>query len=86
MAVNLTLYVMGGSHRSARAVRNLRRLIDEAGAEVEVEVVDVIERPERGEQDRVVATPTLVRRGPGPQRRLIGDLSQPDAVVSLLQA
>ncbi len=84
MPLNLTLYVMGGSHRSARAVRNLRRLIEQHDIEVVLEVVDLIEDPVRGDVDRILATPTLVRRGPGPEQRVIGDLSLPEAVSRLL--
>lgn len=85
MPLRLTLYVMGGSHRSARAVRNLRRMIDQQQLEVDLEIVDVIEQPDRGDSDRILATPTLVRRGPGPEQRVIGDLSLPEAVERLLQ-
>jgi circadian clock protein KaiB len=38
-------------------------------------VVDVVERPELAEQERIIATPTVVRRAPPPTRRVIGDLS-----------
>lgn len=84
MEVQLTLYVMGGSHRSARALRNLRALLDERAPDAELEVVDVIEHPDRGEAAGIVATPTLVRRAPAPRRRVIGDLSVPEAVARLL--
>lgn len=84
--MHLTLYVMGGSHRSARAVRNLRRLIGQLGLEVELEVVDLIVNPERGEADRVLATPTLIRRAPGPELRIIGDLSVADVVTRIFDA
>ncbi len=80
MAVKLTLYVMGGSHRSTRALRNLQRAIIQRGIEVDLEVVDLAETPERGDQDRILATPTLVRREPGPEQRVVGDLSVPIAI------
>jgi circadian clock protein KaiB len=71
----LTLYVAGQSVRSARAVANLRTLCDELGASCELTIVDVLERPQAAEDDRILATPTVIRRRPLPLRRVIGDLS-----------
>lgn len=85
MSVKLTLYVIGGSHRSVRALRNLTRAIADRQVAVELEVVDLVEDPERGDADRILATPTLVRREPGPERRVVGDLSVPVAVDRILQ-
>ncbi|MGI8707073.1 MAG: circadian clock KaiB family protein [Actinomycetota bacterium] len=41
----------------------------------ELEVIDVLERPDLEEEDRICATPTAIRLVPLPQRRVIGDLS-----------
>ena len=79
----LRLYVVGRTPRSARAIANLQRLCDErVPGRVEVEIIDVAEQPQRAEQDRIIATPTLVREQPPPQRRVIGDLSDPDRVLA----
>ena len=48
------------------------------------EVVDVRERPELAEEDRILATPTLVRRTPAPVRKVIGDLGEIDRVLARL--
>ena len=77
----LTLYVTGQSARSQRAVSNLRSLCDGLGEQCELTVVDVLERPQLAEDERILATPTLIRRWPLPFRRLIGDLSDRDKVV-----
>lgn len=82
--MRLTLYVMGGSHRSAGAMRNLRRAIEARGLQVDLEVVDLMEDPARGDEDRILATPTLVRHEPGPQLRVVGDLSVASAVDRVL--
>ena len=41
----------------------------------ELEVIDVEERPDLAEEERIVVVPTVVRDAPFPQRRVIGDLS-----------
>lgn len=78
----LRLYVTGVSPRSERAVRNLRAIIaEELDDQYELEVIDVLERPQLAEDERILATPTLIKRLPPPIRRIIGDLSDRDSVV-----
>lgn len=70
------IFVTGESLRSQRAVDNLRGLCAAAvGEAVDIEVVDVLISPERAEQERVIATPTVLRLSPAPARRVIGDLA-----------
>lgn len=76
----LRLYVTGSTLLSARAMENVEWMIrEELGSAYHCEVVDVLERPELAEEDRVFATPALVRRSPAPVRKLIGDLSDRDS-------
>ena len=80
---SLRLYVTGSTPRSERAIANLRRLCtDVLRNGCEVEVIDVLEQPQLAEEDRVLATPTVIRRVPGPERRVVGDLSDADRVLS----
>lgn len=58
---------------------------EELGRSYHCEVVDVLERPDLAEEDRVFATPALVRRSPEPVRKLIGDLSDRELVLSSLR-
>jgi circadian clock protein KaiB len=82
----LTLFVAGQSPRSRNAFANLAALCDSRLAgRYEIEVVDLIENPEMAEPDDIFALPTLVRRHPGPPRKLIGDLSNPERVLAALE-
>jgi len=70
------VYVTGTALRSAVAVGNLRAICEaRVPGAYEIEVVDVRKQPELAEQDRVLATPTVLRLAPGPPRWVIGDLS-----------
>ncbi len=76
------LFVTGQTPRSQRAVANLRRLCEEElGQEYEMVVIDVLERPQMAEDEKILATPTLVKELPLPPRRVIGDLSDPAKVL-----
>ncbi|MEX2261036.1 MAG: circadian clock KaiB family protein [Bryobacteraceae bacterium] len=79
------LYIAGRTHRSERAAWNLRRLCEkELAGRYELVVVDVLERPEEAEEQRILATPTLIKELPPPMRRIIGDLSDAERVLAAL--
>ena len=72
----LRLFVAGSTARSVQAISNLRRFCDEVLEDrCDLEIIDVLEHPVMAEQDRIIATPTLLRLAPLPPRRIIGDLS-----------
>lgn len=81
---SFTLYVTGTSQPSERALANLRDLCEDRlePSDYDVEVVDVLEHPERAESDGILLTPTLIKTEPPPSRRLIGDLSDRSLVVA----
>ena len=51
------------------------------GDDAALDVIDLRERPEIAEEERILATPLLVRVSPEPVRRLVGDLSDAERVV-----
>ena len=78
----LTLYVTGSSPRARTAIDNLNRICaQELDGRYELEIVDVLENPQRAEDERILATPTLIKQLPPPLRRVIGDLSDKEKVL-----
>jgi circadian clock protein KaiB len=78
----LTLYVTGQTPRSQRAIANLRELCEqELQGRYELTVIDVLEHPQLAEDQKILATPTVVRELPPPMRRIIGDLSDSERVL-----
>lgn len=73
----LQLYVAGRTPRAERAIAVLRHLCERelAGHPVELTITDVLADPEQAEARKILATPTLIKEQPLPQRRVIGDLS-----------
>ena len=75
------LYVTGSAPSSRRAIHNLRALCEsELQGRYEIEVIDVLEHPALAGTEKILATPTLVRKLPEPIRKLIGDLSDREKV------
>lgn len=78
----LKLYLTGRTPRSQQAIDNLRAVLEEHFAEqYELEVIDVLEQPQLAEDDKILATPTVIRELPAPVRRVVGDLSDRDQVL-----
>jgi circadian clock protein KaiB len=72
----LRLYVTGMTPRSTRAISAVRSLCEELlPGRYELEIIDVYQQPGLIRDEQIVATPTLVKMQPEPQRHLIGDMS-----------
>ena len=72
----LKLYVTGQTPRSERAIANIRRICEtELNHRYELVIIDILERPRLAEEEKIIATPTLIKELPPPLRRIIGDLS-----------
>ncbi|TWX73510.1 circadian clock KaiB family protein [Colwellia sp. C1TZA3] len=78
----LTLYVTGKTARSAAAINNITQICEqELQGDYDITVVDVIEHPEIAEEQKIMATPTLVKTKPEPSRRVIGDINATKPVL-----
>lgn len=78
----LKLYITGRTLKSERAILNLQNLCDtELKGDYSLRVIDVLESPQLAEDEKIIATPTLIKVLPPPLRRVIGDLSNTDKVL-----
>jgi circadian clock protein KaiB len=78
----IKLYVTGRTPRARQAIRNLELICQkELGGRYELVVIDVLERPQLAEDEKILATPTVVKELPIPMRRIIGDLSDTERVL-----
>ena len=82
---NLCLYVTNRTPMSVNAVMNLKKICEEhLAGHYRIEVVDLLKHPERAISDQIVAVPTVVRKLPATIRRVIGDLSNTERVLTAL--
>jgi len=80
----LDLYVHEGSVRASRAIAQARELCETCFHDCELRVIDVARVGDASAGEVPVATPTLVKRWPAPERRIVGDLSDRDRVLTAL--
>jgi KaiB domain. len=78
----LKLYVTGATPRSQTALKNLKKILDDDYKSVySLKVIDVMKQPQLAEDDKILATPTLIKILPPPVARIIGDLSNKEKVL-----
>jgi hypothetical protein len=85
--LELILYVSAYSPASIRAELAMKEVLKSFAADdISYSVCDLAEYPREAERDRVIFTPTLVKRFPGPRAWVLGNLENPSIVVELLMA
>ncbi|HWP42549.1 MAG TPA: circadian clock KaiB family protein [Blastocatellia bacterium] len=78
----LKLFISGQTSRSERAISNLLRICEErVNGECELIIIDILERPQLAEDEKILVTPMLIKQLPPPARRIIGDLSNIEHVM-----
>ena len=79
----MKLYIAGRTPRTERAIASIRELCEsgDLAGEYELVVIDVLERPQLAENEKILATPTLVKELPPPLRRVVGDLSDRERIL-----
>jgi circadian clock protein KaiB len=78
----LRLYVAGQTPKALTAFANLKKICEEQlNGIYSIEVIDLLINPQLGEEDQILALPTLVRKLPVPVRKIIGDLSDTERVL-----
>ena len=85
--IELVLYVSAASPASMQAQANMERVLASFDRdEVAYSVCDLQKNPETADHDRVVFTPTLVKRHPLPRLWIIGDVRDGEIVADLLRS
>ncbi len=82
--VKLELFVAGTAVNSAKALANLKRVLDRIGAEVDLKVVDVLHDPMQAVENSVLVTPLLLRHHPQPGGALLGSMDDEDQVLAFI--
>lgn len=70
------IYVAGLSSRNEQLISLYNQVCSEKlkSKIYQVEVIDILADPIEAERKKILATPTVIRERPGPEKRAIGDL------------
>jgi circadian clock protein KaiB len=71
-----TLYTADQSPNSVQAISNLEKLcLANFPDHHRIEIVDLLQNPQRGLADGIMVTPTLMKIAPEPKQMIMGNLS-----------
>lgn len=80
---SLQLYVNDNSVTSVEAISTLKEICnDNLQGNCEIEIIDIQKDPDRAEEAGILAIPTLIRKWPLPETRIIGALSVKTRVLA----
>lgn len=81
----LRLFVAGASPNSLRAINNLKEICElHLAGQYNLEIIDIYQQPALAKEEQVIALPMMIKKSPGIERRLIGDLSDTGKVLKAL--
>ena len=81
-AFQLRLFITGASPNSSRAISNLKEICEtHLKDNYDLEIIDVYQQPLIAEREQIIALPLLIKKAPGVERRLIGDMSNINKVL-----
>jgi circadian clock protein KaiB len=81
----MRLYVANNAPNSIQAVANLKAICQHYLKDAfELEIIDVLESPQRALADGILVTPSLAKMSPAPTARVIGNLSDKVRVLRAL--
>ncbi|MES2592986.1 MAG: circadian clock KaiB family protein [Bacteroidota bacterium] len=79
------LFVSGMSVKSITAIENITKICNtHLFGNFELEIIDVNKEKHQAAQHQIIGLPTLIKTGPGPIRTILGDLSETDKVLKIL--
>ena len=82
----MRLFVTGASPNSARAISNIKKICEEYLKDCyELEIIDVYQQPTLAINEQLIALPMLIKKAPGMEKKLIGDMSDKQKVLDGLE-
>lgn len=81
--VFLKLYIVNHSKKSKEKVAQLSKILeDHMKGGFQLDVFNIMDHLESAQEDRVLATPTVIRVAPEPHKRIIGDLGNKEKILT----
>lgn len=80
---HLKLFVTGMSITSVKAIENIKTICEKyISNNYTLEIIDIHKNPAALQEHDVIACPTLLKQSPGDLKKLIGDMSNEEKVLS----
>jgi circadian clock protein KaiB len=81
----LCLFITGASPNSVKAISNIQTICETyLQGRYALQIIDVYQEQKIAMEQQIIALPMLLKKFPLPERRMIGDLSHTEKVLSAL--
>jgi circadian clock protein KaiB len=81
----LCLFITGASPNSVKAISNIQAICETyLQGRYALQIIDVYQEQKIAMEQQIIALPMLLKKFPLPERRMIGDLSHTEKVLSAL--
>ncbi len=77
----LRLFVAGVTPKSLKAIKNVKKLLDDYCQDCELEIIDIYQNPIIAKDGHIIAAPTLIKDFPLPVKKFIGDMSDVNKLI-----
>ncbi len=79
----LCLYVSNMSFKSVQAIQNIKKICEEnVPGRYKLDIIDIRTHPAIAREKQIIAAPTLIKESPSPLRRLVGNMSNTERVLT----
>ncbi|WP_296146065.1 circadian clock KaiB family protein [uncultured Flavobacterium sp.] len=78
------LFISGMSTKSSHAIENLRKISESYLPNFELQIIDIRTEQQKAVEYQILAVPTLIKIQPNPTRIIVGDLSDTEKVLRIL--
>ncbi len=79
------LFISGMSVKSIRAIENIKNITEEyLDGQYELEIIDLSKDRSKAAEYQIFALPTLIKLKPEPVRTFLGDLSDKEKIIRIL--
>lgn len=78
------LFISGMSTKSSHAIENLRKISEKYLSKFDLQIIDIRTQQQKAVEYQIVAVPTLIKLMPNPTRTIVGDLSDTEKVLKIL--
>ncbi len=79
----LHLYVANMNFKSVQAIKNINDICEEnIPGRYQLDIIDICQQPILARENQIIAAPTLIKETPLPLRRLVGNMSDTERVLT----
>ncbi|MGH7902018.1 MAG: circadian clock KaiB family protein [Thermodesulfobacteriota bacterium] len=79
------IYIAGQTPKSSYTVERFEQFLkNKFKDQYSLKIIDILQNPEMAEEDKIIATPSVVKVLPKPSRKIFGDLSDEERVIKAL--